>query len=226
MSKERTDPITDEDGEEHHPAFGIISVNHVHATPGEVLFQSDVQHPEYIVLRVHQATRQRDLKHDWVHPGKLVAEVSMSMAQFASFVASGGTEGVPATINYTEGIGHRPGLNPGSRFAVTAGEVRASAEQAYGDIAEAFQEYQQALTIAGAGAAAARKAALRKLQASITNAVPNVAYAAKQLDKHAETVVERSRADIEAMVLRMAERTGIAPSAILELDAPAGPESA
>lgn len=222
MPKERTDPVTGEDGDESHPAFGLVSVHRISATPGEVLFQSDVRHSEYIRLEVHEATRRRDLKHDWVHPGKLVCEVSMSMAQFASFVASGGTIGVPCTIEFTaggdHGTGQRPGLNPAPRLALTADEVRASANRAYGTIQAAFRAYEETLADSGKGSAATRRAALRNLQSAIANAAPNVAYAAKRLDEHAEEVVERSRADIEAMVTRMAERHGISPDDVQAIE--------
>jgi hypothetical protein len=61
--------------------------------------------------------------------------------------------------------------------------------------------------------AAERKRLLANLHSAVANATSNVAYAAKKLDEHAEAVVEQSRADIETMVIRMAERAGIEPDA-------------
>lgn len=223
MPKERTDPVADERGDEHHPAFGMISQHRVHSSPGEVLFQSDLRHPEYIRLDVHEATRKRDLSHDWVHSGRKVCEVSMSLAQFASFVASGGTEGVPCTIDYagtgSYELGHRPGLNPSPRLAITTDEARAAADKAFSGIQEALAAYE-ALLASKAGAAE-RKAALATLRSRVANATSNVTYAAKKLTEHAESVVERSRADIDAMVARSAERLGIPQSelpALAELE--------
>lgn len=204
MPKRREDYVTGNEGDEHHPAFGLISVHRISATPGAVLFQSDIRHPEYVRIEVHEATRKRDLAHDWVHPGKLLCGASMSMSQFASFVASGGTEGVPCTIEQAGSGSHepgdRPGLNPASRFSVTHDEVRAAAAKAYADIKTRLGEYEEALRLTGAGAAAGRRNALRNLQAAVANAAPNVDYATRRLDEHAEEVVERSRADIEAMI--------------------------
>ena len=213
MPKERTDPVTDEDGDTTHPAFGIASVHRVSATPGEVLFQSDLRHSEFMRLAVREAVRKHDLTRDWVYPGRLVCEVSMSMSQFASFVASGGTTGIPCTIEFTGSgrnePGLRPGLNPASRLAVTHKEVRAAADKAYERVKEALASYEKALEASGAGSAATRGAALRTLQFAIANAAENVAYAAKTLDEHAERVVEESRADIEAMAVQIAERLGV-----------------
>lgn len=224
MPKDRTNPIIDADGDEQHPAFGLVSVHRITSSPGEVLFQSDVRHVEYVRMEVHEADRKRDLKHDWVHPKRLVCEISLSMTQFASMVASGGTSGVPCTIESVNGgdhgTGQRPGLNPESRLAITTEEVKAAAAKAYGNIMDAFFALEEALTTTGAGSAAAKKTALRSLRSAIANAAPNVEYATKTLDEHAEAVVEKSRADIEAMVNRMAERAGI-PADMLRAIGPA-----
>lgn len=41
---------------------------------------------------------------------------------------------------------------------------------------------------------------------------PNVAFAARSLNEHAENVVQRARADIEAMVLSKATQLGLDPA--------------
>lgn len=213
MPKERTGPVTGENGDEHHPAFGVISVHRISASPGEVVFQSDLRHPEYIRIDVHEATRKRDLSHDWVHPGRLVCEISMSMAQFASFVASGGTSGVPCTIEFTgggeHGPGHRPGLNPAPRLQASLDEVRDAAGRVYAGVKEALKAYEEVLANGSRAPASARRAALSNLRSAIANAAPNMEFAAQSMDRHAEKVVEQSRTDIEAMMERTAERLGI-----------------
>ena len=123
MPKQYEAPVTGDDGYERHPAFGIARISRIHATPGQVLFQSDLRHSEYIEVTLSEAARKRDLKHDWVHAEHVLAKFAMSMSQFASLVASGGTEGVPVTIDYDHG--DRPGLLPESRLALTSAEVPA-----------------------------------------------------------------------------------------------------
>lgn len=218
MPKQYEDFTTGADGDEHHPAFGLVSLHRISASPGAVLFQSDVRHPEYMRIEVHEATRKRDLSHDWVHPERTVCEISLSMAQFASFVASAGQgSGVPCTIEWTttgtQEPGDRPGLLPAPRLSVTHDEVRAAAEKAYQGIKEAEAALQEAMSAKPPVSAAERKQRLRDLHFAIENAAPNVAYAARKLDEHAEAVVERSRADIETMVIRMAEREGVEAAA-------------
>jgi hypothetical protein len=216
MPKQYEDYTTGADGDESHPAFGLVSLHRISSTPGAVLFQSDVRHQEYMRIEVHEATRKRDLHHDWVHPEKMICEISVSMAQFASFVASTGQgAGVPCTIEWTgtgtQEPGGRPGLLPAPRLSLTHDEVRAAAHDAFAKIQTAEAAYEAALNAKPPVSAAERKARLSDLRTAIANAAPNVEFAAKSLDAHAEAVVEKSRADIETMVIRMAEREGIEP---------------
>lgn len=185
---------------EVHPAFGFARVSRVSALPGEVLFQSDLRHREYVQVTISEAERTRDLKHDWVRATNLVCQFSMSLAQFASLVSSGGTEGVPVTLNRTSGSRppDRPGLPYEPRLAVSLEETAGAAQEAFKDIANALLRYE--LTIAEKAPAAARRDALRALRAAVGNSASKVEFAAKSLSEYAEDVVERSRADIESMV--------------------------
>lgn len=205
MPRQYEAPVTGDDGYERHPAFGIARISRIHATPGQMLFQSDLRHSEYIEVTLSEATRKRDLKHDWVHAERVLVKFAMSMSQFASLVASSGTEGVPVTIDYDHG--GRPGLLPESRLALTSAEVRAAAEEAFQDIQAAEAAYEQAL--AGKAPAAVRNKLLGTLRAAIANAAPNVDHASRQLAEHAEDVVEKSRADIEAMVTAAQDRNAV-----------------
>lgn len=183
--------------------------------PGEPLFQSDLQHREYVQLTISTASRHRDLKQDWVHAGRVVAEISMSMAQFASMITSGGTEGVPVTISYADGK-PVPGLYPDPRLRHTAAEVARAADEAFAKIKTAEAAYEAALSAKPPVPAAERKARLSALRFAISNAAPNVNFAADRLTEHAEAVVERSRADVEAMV-RLAQQRG---ERVLEQEVP------
>ena len=224
MPQERTDPVKDDDGRETHPAFGLATVHRISSSPGQVLFQSDVRHGEYIRIQVHEADRTRELRHDWVHPRKAVLDISMSMAQFASFVASAGNgNGVPCTIDYTSTgsfePGHRPGLNASPRLSLSHEEVRASANRAYEVIKANLADFLALDNATGKGSTAARKHALSRLQSAVQNAAPNVAYAARTLDEHAENVVEQARADIEVMAQVTAERHGLTRAQLPAIEA-------
>lgn len=206
MPKYREDYVTDENGDERHPAFAVATVHRITATPGQVLFQSDVRHGEFIQVSVHEATRKRDLHHDWVHPGRVLLSFNLSLAQFASFVTSGGQGGgVPVTLEYDHG--DVPGLNLAPRLALTAGEVKAAAHEAFKAVKAAEALYWDAVD--AKAPAAVRKHLRANLQAAIRNAEPNVDFAAKRLAEHAEAVAEKLRADVEVMVMTAQQKAGI-----------------
>lgn len=98
------------------------------------------------------------------------------------------------------------GLNYEPRLAETMDEVGNAATKALEEIQSAFAAYKENRTAANR----------RNLEATIRNAAPNMTYAAKSLSEHAENVVQRARADIEAVVVAKAEQLGIDPAEVAD----------
>lgn len=204
MARENEPPTRNERGDEVHPAFGMIRASRV--TGGnKSLFDSDIQHNHYVILEISTASRKRDLNTDWIHPGRHVIEVAMSEAQWASFVSSMNTSGVPCTLEFIAGDGDLPGLPFDSRLQLSHDETRAAAQRAFEHIKEAFAAVEEKPT----------KANIRSLRSAIENAPANVEFAAKSLTEHAENVVQKARADIEAMVTQKAAQIGLDPGQVL-----------
>lgn len=205
---EPTPPTLDEHGAEVHPAYGMISVHRVTGGSG-VLFDSDIRHSETVVLSVKRASRKRDLNRDWIHPSsKLVdelCEVQMSLAQWASLVSSFNTMGVSCTIRSTMNEHDVPGLEFDSRLAVSAAEVRGAAKRAMAEVEAAL----------GTVEAKPTKANLRTLRARIENLPANLKFAADSLTEHTENVVQKARADVEAMIDSRARQLGMDPAAVM-----------
>lgn len=201
MPREVEKAGTDEWGAETHPAFGMIGASRVSGRA--VLFDSDVEHDHFVVLRIGRATRKRDLHRDWIHSGNRadVVEVAMSEAQWASMISSMNTSGVPCTIRYTEKEGNVPGLDFESRLDLTHREVRNRTKTAMQEVQEAFERVQEKPT----------KANIRELEMRMKNLPANMEFAAKSLTEHAENVVQKSRADIEAFVINKARQVGLNP---------------
>lgn len=199
-----TPPARDDDGNETHPAWGLIGANRVSSTPGAPLFDSDLLHGHYVMVRIQHAQRKRSLARDWLFGRKHIVEIAMSEAQWASFVSTMNVgDGVPCTI---ESIGKErvPEVSHEPRLAVSMDEVEGAAAKAMEAIQEKFAAYQKNKTAAN----------LRSLGITIGNATPNITFAASSLTEHAENVVQRARADIEAMVVAKAEQLGIEPGDI------------
>lgn len=205
---EPLEPTLSDDGVETHPAFGQIQVNRVTSSgAGKTLFDSETQHNNYIVIKISPATRRRSLNHDRVFSaGGPFVEVSMSEAQWASMVSSLNTSGTSCTIDYvnTEDriqTGPQPAIPFAPRLALSMEETKAAADRMFSHAQEAFETYK----------ANKNAANLRALEAALTNASPNVQFVARSLAEHAENVVQKAKADIEAMVDSRARQVGIDP---------------
>lgn len=203
MKRETQDPTPAEHGGEEHPAWGLIGASRVSSSPpGAVLFDSDIRHQHSVIVRISTATRRRDLSRDWMMAKREFVEVEMSEAQWASFVSSmNAGQGVPCTIRRREDDWSVPGMPYEPRLQESMREVRVAADEAVAKVAEAFAAYKEKKTAAN----------LRNLEFAIRNMPANAEFAASSLSEHAENVVQRARADIEAMVLAKAQQLGLEP---------------
>lgn len=204
MPRDIIPPTKNEYGGEEHPAWAMIGASRVqNGPPGAVLFDSDLRHGHTIMVRISTASRRRDLNQDYLHSEKEFIEIEMSEAQWASFVSSMNVgNGVPCTVRRREGEWTVPGMPYEPRLQESMNETRQAADKVVEEIREAFEAFETKRNAAN----------LRTLKCAIENATPNVVFAAKSLTKHAENVVQRARADIEAMVASKARQLGIEPS--------------
>lgn len=214
--------IDAEQGDEAHPAFAVAVVTRV-SGGGRSLFQSDLLHNETISLSVRQAARRRDLNHDWVHPGRELIEIEMSLAQWGSLVsAMGFGSGVPVTIRRTEHNAFVPEIPHQPRMAESLGEVREVTDRMYAEVRAATAALHEA--IHAKTGVRATKEALRALENAVAHVGSNAQFAVDSLVEAGEQVVAQARSDIEAHVLEVVRLTGAEPSIEAPpFDAPALP---
>jgi hypothetical protein len=81
-----------------HPAFGKISLSHVQGRRN--LFMVDYPQGHFVTLRLKRAELHRNLSNDWVFGGNEIIEIAMSQVQWAQFLSSPNTEGVPCTLEH------------------------------------------------------------------------------------------------------------------------------
>jgi hypothetical protein len=212
-----TAPVTKNNhGDDVHPAFGQIQAHRYSSTPGSVLFDSDIRHGHTVGITISRATRKRDLNRDWIYGGKELINIEMSEAQWASFVSSMGSSGVPVTLRRTENEVRVPDLEYDPRLAHSIDEVKGAAQKTFEHVKAAIAAYDALDPKAGVRE---KRAAFDKIRNAVGNAEPNIAYVARSLSEHAENVVQRSRADIEAMALQAAQHMGLPEGTrLLELE--------
>lgn len=199
------------DAVERHESWITVRANRIQATPGVSLFDSEIRHRQFIRVTVAEATRRRDLSHDWIYAERTLFEFSLSQAQWGAFVSSfGDGTGVPATLTFDHGRDDDPGV-PASpyepRTAEGIREVQRSGEEALNEVQVAFQAIQEAFD-RGAGKKEMREL-LHTLKIRMENGPKNMAFAAKSLTEHVENTVTKARADVEAMVLSALQQGGL-----------------
>lgn len=208
MSRETTEIVIDEYGDESHESWIRVTASKISST-GTRLFDSEITHSRFVRVSVHRCTRKRDLNRDWLHNTKLLCEFDMSEAQWGAFVSSfGDGGGVPATLTWLNG--HVPSAPFESRLDESHREVREAADRsleeiqaAYNDLVIAFNENH--------GKKAVRER-IASLGARIGHAPSNMEFAAKSLTEHVENVVTKAKADIEGMVLEAESQAALAAS--------------
>ncbi|MFJ7280511.1 hypothetical protein [Kitasatospora sp. NPDC098663] len=207
---------------EIHPAFGVAVVTR-RSGGGRSLFQSDLLHTETVSLSVREAVRSRDLNHDWVHPGRRLVEIEMSLAQWGALVSSMGLgSGVPVTIRSTERDAFVPEIPYQPRTAENLREVREVTNRMYARVKEATAALREAIQ-AKKGVRATEEA-LGVLENAVAHVGSNTQFAVDSLVEAGEQVVAQARADIEAHVLEAVRLTGAEPSIeAAPFDAPALP---
>lgn len=184
-----------EDGDEAHESWIRVGASKVQGT-SHWLFDSDIPHQHWVSVRVERCTRKRELNRDWLYNTQILMEFSMSEAQWGAFVSSFGSGGgVPATLEFLNGVGHVPQAPPESRLDESHAEVRDAAEGGVKKVSEAFAAYKAHKTAAN----------LRTLEFAIKNLPSTLEFAATSLTEHVENVVTKMRGDIEGMVLQAIE---------------------
>lgn len=214
ISSTETDPTVGERGNESHPSWVVARASRVHSTPAQRLFDSEINHSEYVCIEIQGCTRNRDLGHDWIHgSGKTLVEVNMSFAQWGAFTSSfGDGSGVPVTLARFDGV-DVPGATYESRLRESVQEVHDSAEIALAKVTEAADRVLE-LFAEKAGRREMGEA-LKDLARHVEQAPGSMEYAANVLVKHTEKVVTGAQGDIEAMVLRAAVSRGLDPGDIV-----------
>lgn len=202
-------PTVDQYGADTHPAFATIGASRgSYGGEGTVLFDSDVKHRQTVTITVHEATRRRQGGHDYVHGGsRRVVEVELSEAQWASFVSSMNVgNGVPCTLRGRDSNWDIPGLPYDPRLAHSMAEVKEGAERTFGPIQDAVAAYD---ALDSKATAKQKREALDAIRDAVRHASANLTYASKVLAGHAEDVVQKARADVEAMVVQKATQLGL-----------------
>ena len=187
-----------------HPAYAQIQAARVNGG-NPVLYDSDLKHQGYIVVRITRSVMERGLSRDW-HFGDLVPyiEVAMSEAQWATFVSSlnMGT-GIPCTLQHKDGQ-TIPGIPPrpiGDEFHL---DMKERLRKPIDKIAATMKEVE-AMDLP----AKKKQAILATLASAKQDLASNVPFVAESFKEHMEESVEKAKAEVHGHVQRVITRAGL-----------------
>ncbi len=185
-----------EDTREEHPAYAMVGASRV--TGNAQLAGSDFRHQNYIVVRLSKAHLSRSLSNDRWFAEKRIVEFAMSEAQWATFVSSLNVGmGVPCTLQFTEGAGSVPRIEPlDDREKVFRKEVAETMLDAMSALQKAHDE-----------------APTKKLKEHIAKAMQeiklNIPFVVKQFDEHMEKTIEAAKVEVNAYITGAVQRAGL-----------------
>lgn len=93
------------ENEKKEDYMGMISWSRISCTSARAHFGTEVKTSNPISLKICTAKENRELSHNWYLSDKRIIEVEMSPIQWAEFLTSGNTSGVPCTLKWLVGKG-------------------------------------------------------------------------------------------------------------------------
>lgn len=198
-----------------HPAFGQIEVvrSSVMGNGGVELFGSDLHHRHIITVRLKTAYINRSLNQDWVHSDRQLVEFNMSEAQWAAFVSSHGSSGIPVTFTIRPEDGSPlmrcPGIeSPETKRQTFEREVREACEANTQNARELAEKIAACVADGKAGKGTLQE--LLKLAESLSDGMPKtMEYIQRQFSTAMEQTVEAGKVEMESYVYNLAKHTGI-----------------
>lgn len=186
-----------------HPAYGQIRASRV--SGASVLYGSDFVHRHTIEITIARSELTRGLSHDWHHACEDLISVSLSEAQWATFVSALNVgAGVPCTLEYVDGK-HVPRLPaPVARTEQFTDEVKEKLAGSLSSLRSLSQEIEEMKLPVGK---------TKQIQHTIGRVLQelksNLPFVAKSFDEHVERGVEAAKTEIHGYMTGVLTRAGL-----------------
>lgn len=198
-----------------HPAFGLVKTSRVHTT-GIRLFDSELDHHEYIVIGIYEA--EMVIGEDIPTPRRSserrrpIVEFQLSQAQWAAMVSSFGVgDGVPCTISYRS-LGHAERLPDITEQKSIRDKFESQIETTTTkEIEKIKDEVARLGDLVKKGRAGKRELedVYTSLRAATVNLPSNLSFATKLMQESMDKIVSSGKAEVEAYISGAAMRAGM-----------------
>lgn len=188
---------------ETHPAFGQIGASRV--TGHAYLYGSDFSHQHYVTVRISGSELKRSLSNDWPHPTRELIEVSLSEAQWATFVSSLNCgSGVQCTISHI-GMKQMPEIAaPKDRRH----QIKTEADETMADGMAALKRLRAKINEMKVSQKQ-KDILLGALDTAERELNQNLPFVAEQFAEHIENVTEHAKIEVNAYIQSAIVRAGM-----------------
>jgi hypothetical protein len=201
----RPGPGGDQEVVRSHPAFGVIRASRFQGGHFQ-LFGSPIKHNGGVTIQLSKAVEYYSLHRSWMHGTETIAEITLSEAQWATFVSTLNVgSGVPCTVRMAaEGpLDPKPLIQEDSWAEKRSADLRDKVAEDLGRLREAVRELDEVLkrpTIRKSDLQTVRHLLLK----AVDQAPGSYQFAADSVTEHTEELVQAAKAEVSAFVTRMA----------------------
>ena len=164
------------------------------------LFGTEIKTNNPITLRINKAEEIRDLSRNWYHSLEQIVEIEMSPVQWAEFLTSGNTSGVPCTIRY---IGGQKMSDP--KETEIFNDYNEEVEEHF----DKFKEIEDVVKSAIDSKKPMGLKDLNSLLCKIQNAISNVDFVKDSFKEDMNEIVGKAKAEFNAYVENRVHEIGI-----------------
>lgn len=181
--------------------YGMISVHRTNST-GSHLVGSDIEHQQYITLRISKAIYERNLKNDWWFDRDNIIEVSMTLSQWAEFISSPNTGGVPCTLDRIQGrrLWEEEEVPFIDKIKLHDEEFKKhwrnnikEMKNLIANLSDSFENKESRKT---------QRELIHELEILINNFIPNEKFAINEFEEHIEKRVNQAKTEISNYLAR------------------------
>lgn len=94
------------ENEKQEDYMGKIAWSRMNCSHPQAMFGTEIKTSNPVKITISNATEERDLNHNWYFTKDRIVELEMTPIQWAEFLTSGNTEGVPCTLKWIRGQGY------------------------------------------------------------------------------------------------------------------------
>ena len=180
--------------------MGMVSWSKSYNASPRNLFGTEIKTDNPITLRISKAEETRNLSRNWYHSLGQIVEIEMSPVQWAEFLTSGNTSGIPCTIRY---IGGQKMSEP--KETEIFNDYNEEVEEHF----DKFKEIEDVVKSAIDSKKPMGLKDLNSLLCKIHNAMANVDFVKDSFKEDMNNIVGKAKAEFNAYVENRIHEIGI-----------------